>query len=72
MSDLEAWAQVKRNFKFIPTLTDSHVNGWPGRTGPIDSALIGEQRGSGAPPMYYAAGPAAFVTAMQHALFEDF
>jgi ferredoxin-NADP reductase len=70
MHDLESWADLKRNFTFIPTLTDAHVDGWTGRTGVIDSALIAAQRGAGPSPIYYAAGPEAFVAGMKHAMFD--
>lgn len=55
----------------MPTLTEPSGSGsWHGRTGVIDAALIAEQRNDGAAPIYYAAGPAAFVKAMRQALFE--
>jgi ferredoxin-NADP reductase len=70
-SDFETWSHVKRNFTFVPTLTDPPVAGSsPARTGQIDAALIAQHRGSAAAPMYYAAGPAAFVSAMRRALFD--
>jgi ferredoxin-NADP reductase len=71
LQDFITWSHVKRNFRFVPTLTDAPGNGgWQGRRGVIDAALIAEQRGHGAAPIYYAAGPAAFVQAMRHALFD--
>ena len=70
-SDFVTWSHVKRNFTFVPTLTDPPADGsWHARTGVIDGGLIAEQRGSAAAPIYYAAGPAAFVKAMRRALFD--
>lgn len=55
----------------MPTLTEPSGSGsWHGRTGVIDAALVAEQRSNGAAPIYYAAGPAAFVKTMRQALFE--
>lgn len=70
-SDFVTWSHVKRNFTFVPTLTDPPADSsWHARTGVIDGGLIAEQRGSAAAPIYYAAGPAAFVKAMRRALFD--
>jgi ferredoxin-NADP reductase len=71
-SDFETWSHVKRNFTFVPTVTEPSPAGAgsPVRVGAIDAALIAQHRGTLAAPMYYVAGPAGFVSAMRKALFE--
>jgi ferredoxin-NADP reductase len=68
-SDFEMWSQLKRNFTFVPTVTDPSPDAAV-RVGPIDAALIAQHRGTAAAPIYYVAGPAGFVSAMRKALFE--
>jgi ferredoxin-NADP reductase len=71
-SDFEMWSHLKRNFTFVPTVTEpSPVNGGASvRVGAIDAALIAQHRGTAAAPIYYVAGAAGFVSAMRKALFE--
>lgn len=70
-SDFEMWSQLKRNFTFVPTVTEpSNGNGSHVRVGAIDAALIAQHRGTAAAPIYYVAGPAGFVSAMRKELFE--
>lgn len=58
------------NFQFIPTMTalDKSAKPWEGETGYIDAEMIKRHLKAGGEPIFYLAGPPAFVVAMRQVL----
>ena len=69
LEELDALARRRGNFRLLPTMTAPADNdGWPGRKGRIDAALIGPVLRGIAPPIAYVAGSPAFIASMRQAL----
>ena len=78
----ELWEHTKKNpkFRFIPTMTDLKTpiipkdeeggGEWDGERGFVDQNMIERYVSDLYTPIYYMAGPAAFVTAMRKMLVE--
>jgi ferredoxin-NADP reductase len=68
LPDLEEWAQRNRRLTLVPTITDNvDIHTWKYQKGMIDAAFLQGRLPVGE-AIYYAAGPAVFVTAMRQAL----
>jgi ferredoxin-NADP reductase len=65
--ELKSIEQSASHFHFIPTMTamDKSSRDWNGATGFITSDMIQRNVGDLSKPIYYLAGPPAFVTAMR-------
>ena len=61
LQDLES---KNSNFKFVPTMTKAAEFDWKGERGYIDAAMIKKYIDNLKNPVYYIAGPPAFVQAM--------
>jgi len=69
LSDFEAWAKAAQNFQFVPTLTEpSTGEAWRYATGLIDANFLSSRLADAAETIFYIAGPARFVKAMQEIL----
>ncbi|MGH8243743.1 MAG: FAD-dependent oxidoreductase [Steroidobacteraceae bacterium] len=69
LEELDAIGRRHASFRFVPTMTaPAGDNGWPGRKGRIDAALIESVLPGIAPPIAYVAGSPAFVASMRQAL----
>lgn len=69
LGDLEAWAKRAPNFRLLPTLTDPQPGeAWPYETGLIDLAFLKRHLADPSETIFYLAGPARFVKAMQELL----
>ena len=68
LPDLEEWGQRNRHLTLVPTITDNvDIHTWKYQKGMIDAAFLQGRLPVGE-AIYYAAGPAVFVTAMRQAL----
>ncbi len=68
LPDLEQWAEGNPRLTLVPTITDDvDIHEWKYQRGMIDAAFLKGRLPEGE-AIYYAAGPAAFVTAMRRAL----
>jgi ferredoxin-NADP reductase len=69
LGDFEAWARQAPNIQFRPTLTEPQVGeAWAYETGLIDLAFLRRHLTEASETIFYIAGPAAFVKAMQELL----
>jgi ferredoxin-NADP reductase len=69
LGDLEAWAQAAPDFQFVPTLTEpTPGEAWAYETGIIDLAFLKRHLADPSETIFYIAGPARFVKAMQETL----
>jgi ferredoxin-NADP reductase len=69
LKDFEAWAGMAASFQFWPTLTQPEAGEtWPYETGPLDLAFLTRHLVDAAGTIFYLAGPARFVKAMQETL----
>jgi ferredoxin-NADP reductase len=69
LEDFEAWAGRAPNFRFRPTLTQPVAGeAWAYETGMIDIAFLKRHLADAAETIFYIAGPARFVKAMQETL----
>jgi ferredoxin-NADP reductase len=69
LDDFEAWARQAPNFQFRPTLTEPQVGeAWAYETGLIDLVFLRGHLTEASETIFYVAGPAAFVKAMQDLL----
>jgi ferredoxin-NADP reductase len=69
LGDFEAWARQMPTFQFRPTLTEPQVaEAWAYETGLIDLAFLRRHVTEASETIFYTAGPAAFVKAMQELL----
>jgi ferredoxin-NADP reductase len=67
-NDLEIWTDKNFHFHYLPTLTDEKPADWHYATGPITMPMIQEQLDDLSLPVFYMAGPDAFVLAMRRML----
>jgi ferredoxin-NADP reductase len=69
LGDLEAWARKAPQFQLLPTLTEPQPGeAWPYDTGLIDLAFLKRHLTDASETIFYIAGPARFVKAMQELL----
>ncbi|MGH9354325.1 MAG: ferredoxin--NADP reductase [Terriglobia bacterium] len=70
LDELQSLQQQNRNYKLIATMTgmEKSQRPWQGETGFIDKAMLDRNLQDAASPIYYTAGPAAMVKAMQSLL----
>lgn len=70
LDELESLQQQNPNYKLIATMTsmDKSQRPWQGETGFIDKAMLDRYLQGAASPIYYTAGPASMVKAMQSLL----
>ena len=69
LDELETLARRRENFRLFPTMTaPAGDDGWSGRKGRIDAALIESALPGIAPPIAYVAGTPAFVASMRQVL----
>lgn len=68
--ELQAHERHMSNLQFIPTMTriSRSKQQWSGKSGPIDAAMLRQAAAGQLEPIYYLAGPPAFVEAMQEIL----
>ncbi|MGY0692440.1 FAD-dependent oxidoreductase [Virgibacillus sp. FSP13] len=69
-SDLEDLAEKNPNFKFVPVMTRADATEWNGESGHIDVDMLKRHVSDISAPIYYLAGPADMVQAMQKMLIE--
>ncbi len=69
LAEFEGWAKATANFQFVPTLTDPLPGeAWKYATGFIDAKFLSSRVTDVAEAIFYIAGPARFVKAMQEIL----
>lgn len=69
LGDFEAWAKAAPGFQFVPTLTEpTPGETWRYATGLIDATFLSSRLADAAETIFYIAGPARFVKAMQEIL----
>jgi len=71
LEDLEQWARENSNFRLAPTITAGLPGEpWSFETGRIDAAFVKAHVDDPAAAVFYIAGPAGFVQAMQRVATE--
>lgn len=70
LAELQAHGEYLPNFQLIPTMTQisQSKQTWAGRTGQVDAGMLKQFLAGQPAPIYYLAGPPAFVDAMQDLL----
>lgn len=70
LAELQAHEAHMANLLLIPTMTQisQSKQAWPGKTGQIDAGMLRQAAAGQLEPIYYLAGPPAFVEAMQELL----
>lgn len=70
-SDFEKWSKENTQFHYIPAITDEDVDSsWSYEKGDINGEMISRNAPHLVQPIYYVAGPPAFVQAQWNALRE--
>ncbi|MEN1970416.1 FAD-dependent oxidoreductase [Lentibacillus sp. N15] len=69
-SDFEEMAEKNPNFTFVPVMTRVDEDIWSGENGHIDADMLKRHVSDVSKPIYYLAGPADMVQAMQKMLIE--
>ena len=72
LAELQSKEAHMANLQLIPTMTQSGQSklAWTGKTGQIDTGMLKQVAAGQSAPIYYLAGPPAFVEAMQDLLNE--
>lgn len=72
LEELQSLQQQNSNYKLIATMTsmEKSKRAWQGETGFIDKAMLERNLQGAASPIYYTAGPASMVKAMQSLLHQ--
>ncbi len=70
LAELQAHSEHMPNLQLIPTMTQigQSKQAWVGKTGQIDARMLKQAVAGQLAPIYYLAGPPAFVDAMQDLL----
>ncbi len=71
MKDFQNWSGTKKNFKYVPTITQDFDDNWDNETGRIQDTLLRKHVPTG-PSTYYLCGPNAFVDDMEKLLKDAF
>jgi ferredoxin-NADP reductase len=70
LDELRSLGKANPNYTFVASVTSKEptATGWQGETGHVTAAMVGKHVVNLKGPLYYIAGPAGFVTAMQKML----
>ncbi len=69
MKDFQKWSGAKKNFKYVPTITQDFDDNWENETGRIQDTLIFKHVPD-EPCLYFLCGAASFVDDMEKMLQE--
>jgi NAD(P)H-flavin reductase len=70
MKDFQNWSGKKKNFKYVPTITQDYDDDWKNETGRIQDTLLFKHLPD-TPNHYYLCGPTNFVNDMEKILLEN-
>lgn len=69
-SDLQEMEDKNAHFTFVPVMTQTDATEWNGESGHIDAEMLKRYVSDVSAPIYYLAGPADMVQAMQKMLID--
>lgn len=69
MKDFQNWSGTRKNFRYVPTITQDFDDNWDNETGRIQDTLL-HKHIPNKPNLYFLCGPVTFVDDMEKTLVE--